>query len=169
MVFPGRRWGGPGPDFLGAVLAARDGSLVRGDVEVHLRASSWTSHQHATDAAYANVVLHVVYSADAVALDGRGGHLPTVALRPEPGRGPPRRERVPCVRHTAALLQIVEAAGCERFRARLARFEGDLSVAAADQVVWRGVAEALGYRRNSTPFGQLADAVPWSQAAAAGV
>src|SRR6476646_11885047 len=34
VVYPGRRWGGPGPDFQGAVLALSDGSLVRGDVEV---------------------------------------------------------------------------------------------------------------------------------------
>src|SRR4029079_14317789 len=44
--------------------------------------------------------------------------------------------------------------------------EGDLHAVAADQVVWRGVCEALGYRRNTQPFGQLADAVPWPQAAA---
>jgi hypothetical protein len=147
------------------VIAQLDGTLVRGDVEVHLRSSSWAAHRHAHDPAYRNLVLHVVQLADVVALDARGVHLPTVELAPEPGRGPPRIARVPCVRHPAAVLQIVEAAGCERFRARMARFEGDLTAAAADQVVWRGVAEALGYRRNSAPFGQLADAVPWSQAA----
>src|SRR6266481_4641586 len=47
VVFPGRRWGGPGPDFVGAVLAQADGTLVRGDVEVHGRASSWAGHRHA--------------------------------------------------------------------------------------------------------------------------
>ena len=165
VVFPGRRWGGPGPDFVGAVLALRDGTLVRGDVEVHRRASHWAEHCHASDAAYANLVLHVVQQADAVALDARGVHLPTVALEPEPGPGLRRRERVPCVREAASVLRIVEAAGCERFRARAARFEGDLAVVDADQVLWRGVAEALGFRRNREPFGQLADAVPWSQAA----
>jgi hypothetical protein len=165
VVFAGRRWGGPGPDFVGAVLAELNGTLVRGDIEVHLRASSWAAHHHACEAAYQNVVLHVVRVADVLALDAHGVHLPTVVLEPEPGRGPPRAERVPCVRQAASVLQIVEAAGCERFRARMARFEGDLTAADADQVVWRGVAEALGYRRNSTPFGQLAEAVPWAQAA----
>jgi len=76
VVFPGRRWGGPGPDFLGAVLAQADGTLVRGDIEVHLRASSWAGHRHARDPAYAQVVLHVVQVADTVAVDGRGQHLP---------------------------------------------------------------------------------------------
>jgi hypothetical protein len=163
VVFPGRRWGGPGPDFVGAVLAERDGTLVRGDVEVHVRASSWAGHHHAQDPAYRQVVLHVVHKDDVMALDARGWHVPTVKL--EPLRGPPRPERAPCVRSTPAVLEIVREAGRERFRARAARFEGDLATVEADQVVWRGVCEALGFRRNTLPFGRLADAVPWSQAA----
>jgi hypothetical protein len=187
VVFPGRRWGGPGPDFVGAVLADSTGVLIRGDVEVHVRASSWAAHRHPRDSAYAGVVLHVVQVADALALDGLGSHVPTVQLEPRPapddGRAWPRREpgdprdqrdareqrdrqARPCVREAASVLQIVEAAGLERFRARVARFEGDLSVVEADQVLWRGVCEALGFRRNTQVFGQLADAVPWSLAAA---
>ncbi len=174
VVFPGRRWGGPGPDFVGAVLADTSGTLIRGDVEVHVRASSWAAHRHARDPAYAGVVLHVVQVADVLALDGRGQHVPTVQLEPRPGSAgsgtagwpPPRPVRVPCVREAASVLRIVEAAGRERFQARVARFEGDLHAVEADQVVWRGVCEALGFGRNTRPFGQLADAVPWPQAAA---
>jgi Protein of unknown function (DUF2851) len=172
VVFPGRRWGGPGPDFVGAVLADATGTLMRGDVEVHVRASSWAAHRHARDRAYSGVMLHVVQVADALVLDGRGGHVPTVQLEPKPDLREAwawalgERQAVPCVREAASVLQIVEAAGRERFRARVARFEGDLSVAEADQVVWRGVCEALGFRRNTLAFGQLADAAPWSLAAA---
>ena len=159
------------------MLSQPDGRLIRGDVEVHVRASSWAAHGHAADPAYRQVMLHVVQAADGLALDWRGGHVPTVQLEPDPCRLPPpapwprpgqgrAREPVPCVRQAAAVWQVVEAAGLERFRARVARFEGDLSAVSADQVVWRGVAEALGFRRNTRPFGQLADAVPWVQAAA---
>ena len=179
VVFPGRRWGGPGPDFVGAVLADASGALIRGDVEVHVRASSWAAHRHARDRAYAGVMLHVVQVADVLALDGLGEHVPTVRLEPLPGPPAPpgtpgladawprrAREVAPCVREAASVVQIVEAAGRERFRARVARFEGDLSVVEPDQVVWRGVCEALGFQRNTRPFGQLAEAVPWSLAAA---
>jgi hypothetical protein len=130
-----------------------------------VRASSWAAHRHAGDAAYAGVVLHVVQLADVLALDGRGHHVPTVQLELRPGAAGELVRR-PCMREAASVLPIVEAAGRERFRARVARFEGDLRAVAADQVVWRGVCEALGYRRNTQPFGQLADAVPWPQAAA---
>ena len=52
-----------GPDFSGAELIVGDGEerqLVRGAVEVHLRAVDWDRHGHATDPAYDAVVLHVV-------------------------------------------------------------------------------------------------------------
>src|SRR5919198_6570821 len=84
VVFPGRRWGGPGPDFRGAVLALADGTLLRGDVEVHRRSSGWAAHGHATNPAYADVVLHVVGREDAPTLDDRGRPIATLVLRPEP-------------------------------------------------------------------------------------
>jgi hypothetical protein len=159
---------------VGAVLSEPSGSLLRGDIELHLRASSWAAHRHAADPAYSKVILHVVQTADAVALDGRGEHVPTVQLELSPEDHALARlrwpsgaaEPVPCIRQARAVLEVVEAAGRERFRARVARFEGDLNAVAADQVLWRGVAEALGFRANTRVFGQLAEAVPWSEAAA---
>jgi hypothetical protein len=168
VVFPGRRWGGPGPDFVGAVLADEDGRLVHGDVEVHVRSSNWVGHHHGPDPAYRRVVLHVVQRSDQLLVATSGWHVPTVELAPEPiadwsPRPPP--EPVPCMRPGPAVLRVVTAAGQERFRGRVARFEGDLAAAEPDQVVWRGVAEAVGWTGNAKPFGTLADAVPWSEAA----
>ena len=164
VVFPGRRWGGPGPDFVGAVLAQADGTLIHGDVEVHRRASSWAGHHHARDPAYRQVVLHVVQQRDALALDALGQHIPTVELVIFE-RAVPRPVAAPCLRTAPAVLEVVAAAGRARFRARAARFEADLTVVDADQVLWRGVCEALGFKGNTRPFGQLADAVAWPHAA----
>jgi hypothetical protein len=140
VVFPGRRWGGPGPDFRGAVIARPDGALLRGDVEVHRRASGWAQHGHARDPAYANVILHVVQVVDAPTLQASGRAIPTVALR-LPGAAP-LPALAPCWPTTPDIMGVVEAAGRERFRAKVARFEGDLAVVDPDQVLWRGLAEA---------------------------
>lgn len=48
-----------GPDFQAATLRI-GGKTVSGDIEVHFHASDWEAHGHDHDAAYANVILHVV-------------------------------------------------------------------------------------------------------------
>jgi len=48
-----------GPDFKDAIIKL-DGTLLKGDIEVHLDASGWYAHQHHTDPAYNNVILHVI-------------------------------------------------------------------------------------------------------------
>jgi len=58
VVYPGRRNGGGGADFVDAVIAGRHG-LMRGDIEVHTRSSGWREHGHHLDPAYNQVVLHV--------------------------------------------------------------------------------------------------------------
>ena len=60
---PGRLNGGPGPDFRDAIIEI-DGAELRGDVELHVRASAFRSHGHHLDRAYNNLALHVVYLAD---------------------------------------------------------------------------------------------------------
>lgn len=48
-----------------------------GSVEFHVKASEWEQHGHHTDAAYENVVLHVVAKADKVVYTNTGRALPT--------------------------------------------------------------------------------------------
>ena len=59
VLYPGRPAAGPGPDFRDAVLRGPDGSLMRGDVEIHVRASDWRAHRHHTDPRYNGVAFHV--------------------------------------------------------------------------------------------------------------
>ncbi|MCH7939728.1 MAG: DUF2851 family protein, partial [Candidatus Marinimicrobia bacterium] len=59
VVEPGRRNGGPGPDYLGSVVTFPDGTMRRGDVELHLRQHSWQQHGHQWDRRYNRVILHV--------------------------------------------------------------------------------------------------------------
>ncbi|MFA7274654.1 MAG: DUF2851 family protein [Crocinitomicaceae bacterium] len=52
-----------GPDFLNGKLLI-DGILWVGSIEFHLKASDWYKHGHQDDAAYNNVILHVVWEKD---------------------------------------------------------------------------------------------------------
>lgn len=175
VVYPGRRWGGPGPDFQGAVLALADGTLLRGDVEVHRRTADWYSHGHHLDRAYNRVILHVVLqsggtdgvrrqdgqSALTLALSGRLVAPPTVlrtrldlSTSVEPGPA--------CLTSVADLERLVEQAALERFFEKAASFEADLAALEPDEVLHRGLLLALGYSANKEPCTRLAELVPWS-------
>lgn len=52
-----------GPDFSDAKLTIGQ-TLWAGNVEIHVNASDWFKHGHQFDAAYDNVILHVVYNND---------------------------------------------------------------------------------------------------------
>src|SRR5437016_2737441 len=82
VVYRGRHSRGAGPDFRGAILDV-DGSIVRGDVELHVRSRDWLVHGHARDARYDQVVLHVVWHYQAVPVMTRAGSaLAVLALEP---------------------------------------------------------------------------------------
>jgi len=80
------------------------GDLLRGDVEIHLRASGWRSHGHAADPAYAGVVLHVVAANDSGALSTRhanGRAIPLLVLHPAGAQHPfPPPFTPPCALET---------------------------------------------------------------------
>ena len=52
-----------GPDFLKATIKIAGTTWV-GNVELHIHASDWQSHQHSGDKNYNNVILHVVWKND---------------------------------------------------------------------------------------------------------
>ena len=60
VISPGRRNNDRGPDFLDAAVAVEGVGMLRGDVELHVRARDWWAHGHHRDRNYDGVVLHVV-------------------------------------------------------------------------------------------------------------
>ncbi|RYZ52158.1 MAG: DUF2851 family protein, partial [Sphingobacteriales bacterium] len=72
---PGRRNTNSGPDFSEARIRIGNTTLV-GNVEIHVKSSDWYRHKHESDAAYQNIILHVVIDDD---LPARG-YFPTLEL-----------------------------------------------------------------------------------------
>ena len=95
LLRAGRAGQGPGPDVREATFLLPSGVTRTGAVEVHLRASDFVRHGHDRDAAYASVVVHLVWEDDRpeagspTALPG-GGQAVTVEVAPALRRDPER-------------------------------------------------------------------------------
>ena len=69
-----------GPDFFNAQLKI-DQQLWAGNVEIHLITSDWFAHNHETDKAYDNVILHVVWEYDTDIYRKDNSIIPTLELK----------------------------------------------------------------------------------------
>jgi hypothetical protein len=179
VMFRGRPcYGGAGPDFRDAVIEL-GGRQVRGDVELHVLASAFRRHNHHRDHAYDSVILHVVFWDD----DGEntclasGRRVPVVALGPWVARRAeelqawlcrPALWQEPCSSArkrlgAEAVVAILDDAGDRRFQEKAAAFAVALAEEDGEEVLYRGILEALGYSQNRDPFRLLARALPWRQ------
>ena len=79
VLDPGTYNSDAGPDFFNAKVRL-NGTTWVGNVEMHINSSEWFAHNHHTDRAYDNVVLHVVVNNDKPAINSRGVPIPTLAI-----------------------------------------------------------------------------------------
>lgn len=168
VVYPGRLNPRAGPDFHDAILATDTGTVITGDVELHLKASDWYAHRHHADPNYNGVVLHVVLwpRGQAMSTQQSGATAPVASI----AHATSRLER-PDTRPDGAMArwrrlrgrtigEALDRAGDERFLAKSRGFTLELSKTFPDQVLYRALMEALGYASNRRAFGELADMVP---------
>lgn len=80
IIHPGYHNLNSGPDFsMGKILL--DGIEWHGHIEIHYLASDWKRHGHRADAAYDNVILHVVWKNDVPLRDLHQRAVPTLELK----------------------------------------------------------------------------------------
>jgi len=169
VIFPGRasNFGG---DFKDAVIGV-NGRIVSGDIEVHVKSSQWQNHGHHQDTKYNNIVLHVVWQRDSHSATRlqNGRVIPTIALEPLVTR--PVTELLKLHGSTpvscpdnylevSALTTLLTRAGLKRFRNKSTAFRRQMSKENAEEVLYRGMARALGYAQNAEPCQELSQRLP---------
>lgn len=175
IIYPGRINDDQGADLRDAVLATRQG-LVKGDIEFHVKSSSWQAHGHHQHPTYNRVILHVVMWRD-TELTTRlqnGQKVPILALHqylksPNSLRSnltySLTASNLPCsqvIKHlpTSTITEFLDSAGKERFFTKATGFQDDLRQTEASQTLYQGIMVALGYAKNRRPFLELARRLP---------
>lgn len=158
-----------GPDFLHARIRIGE-TLWVGNVEIHLRSSGWLAHQHHTDRAYDNVILHVVYEHDMPHSD-----IPTLEIKNiiDPGLADrytylmQTASWIPCEKHIPQVPPIVihkhlDRMLAERLEEKAMRFEQRLVLNNNDweETCYQLIARGFGTNVNADPFERVARSLP---------
>ncbi len=160
-----------GPDFLEAKIKIGDTILV-GNIELHVKASDWVKHGHQHDAAYKNLILHVVFEND---LADAAEHTPVLELKgliqndviarymllmqaPQKLPCSGRHEQIKSITKESWLSRLL----AERCEQKLSDWNVLLDNSAEDWrnlLYWR-MAANFGFKTNATPFLMLAQSLP---------
>jgi hypothetical protein len=163
-----------GPDFFNAQLRIGSTSWA-GNVEIHLKSSDWNRHQHTRDAAYNNVILHVVHEHDEEVFTNAKEKIVTLGLK---GRFNPalfetyrnllESDRwIPCANHVGKVDEFSISGWLERML--IERLEIKTSQVTAslkqnkndwDETFYHHLAKNFGFKTNSLPFEMLAKSLP---------
>lgn len=171
VIFCGRLNRDAGPDFLEARVKIADTILV-GNVELHLKSSDWNKHGHQHDAAYKNIILHVVYENDT---EHELENVPVLEIKDNiPAtviahyyKLMQHTDKIPCGEQHTNVKEIVKEAWlnrllAERWEHKLTDWNIMLDNTADDWrnlLYWR-MAANFGFKVNAAPFLELARSLP---------
>ena len=175
VLNPGIRNTNAGPDFSDARI--KIGELEwRGSAELHIKASGWNDHRHGDDAAYENVILHVVWENDKPVLRSDGSSMPTLELknRTDPGLWNSYRklftsvDSIPCSSSWPGVadltkLSMLDKVLAERLesKANSVRAMLDSNQGNWEETAYQMLVRNFGFKVNLEPFLQLSQALPY--------
>lgn len=143
-----------GPDFTGVRFRFAGAPECEGDLEVDMDARDWERHGHATNPAYAGVLLQIFVDSSGARAFARSPEFREVAqarLLIGEVALPPLRHLPGAVDREAALAMIEEAAEF-RLRQKHAAHARAVSLHGAETAMFHAIAAGLGYKHNSIPF-----------------
>jgi hypothetical protein len=164
-----------GPDFRQAVIQFGDALAQNGDVEVDLSPQGWRAHGHQHNAAYRNVILHVVWDTETPA----GHPVPTLALKPH--LDAPVEELGSCLRREprpvptsllgqccpplhhlteAERTELLHQAAQVRLESKATQLRARARQVGWEQTLWEAIFGALGYKHNVWPMRRISEVLP---------
>lgn len=172
---PGFKNTDAGPDFHNAKLKL---GVIEwaGSVEIHINSSGWREHKHHDDAAYENVVLHVVWEEDELIRRRDGTLLPTLELKERVApsfllqykRIVHSRNKIPCANAIGAVPDIVrismlDKALAARLEKKAAAVREVLQKTNGDweETCYQVLCRNFGFKVNTDPFLQMAQSLPY--------
>ena len=175
IFHPGTRNIHAGPDFQNARMKINEMEWI-GSAEIHIQASGWMDHKHDLDAAYENVVLHVVWKNDKPIRRADGSLLPTIELAERVDdklfwnyqRLVNSPEHVPCAPFLSQVKDItkqdmIAKAVMSRLESKSSRIVETLRKNHNDwqETSYQWLARSFGFKVNADPFQQLAQLLPY--------
>lgn len=163
-----------GADFQNAKVKIGE-VLWAGNIEIHINTSDWNKHHHHTDAAYDNVVLHVVYKHDAEIYNSKGEPIPVLELKDRINISTltrydelaKRDSTIACAAHLANVPEFTVKAQLdrmlvERLESKVQHIRALLGENGNDweNLMFAMIARYLGASVNKEPFYMLAKALP---------
>ena len=164
-----------GADFLQSKIRIGK-TLWAGNTEIHIQSADWYAHKHNNDAAYNNVIMHVVYEQKGQsAMRKNGGAIPTIELK---NRIKPellsryeelakRQDWIPCARFFKSTDELVTRSFLdrllvERLEGKVAQVNALLAASENDweNVMFQMIARYLGASINKDAFYALAKSLP---------
>ncbi len=163
-----------GPDFTNARIKLGDTEWA-GNVEIHKKSSDWFVHNHHTDPAYDNVILHVVYEYDKEIRNSKKQVIPCFELKNFIEEDILQRyeniyknkQKIPCGKQFGEVPAIVKEPWLERML--IERLEGKTQFIQEifeftqhnwDETLYLLLCKNFGFKINGDAFLQLGKSVP---------
>lgn len=177
VINPGFHNNNEGPDFLEAKIKIED-ILWSGSIEIHLKSSDWLVHNHTTNSAYDNTILHVVWQNNQEIFNDEGNPIPTLEIKNlvdhqliEKYRNlvaSAQEDKLPCSFALADIPKIKKESMVQRVL--LERIEQKVNRIADsppnlsdewDELAYRLLLKAFGFKVNEEPFQALSYQLPF--------